>query len=77
MSMSGVRWPTVRVEMFGPDRGVTWVPLDGKPRCASHQGTCLVRASVLGLRGYDDDEFVCHLCMAEHLHASDEPGGAN
>lgn len=58
---------TVQVKPFETTADVVWTGGDGKPRCAKHPGTCLVRASTMHspFTVYPADAYVCARCLRE------------
>ena len=52
----------VTVIPFVTTDDVVWSGRDGKPRCARHPYSCLVRARAIGL---DFDGHLCARCMKE------------
>lgn len=58
---------TVTVTPFETTKDVVWTGGDGKPRCALHPGTCLVRASTLRspFTSYPANAYVCARCLRE------------
>jgi len=60
-------WPIVRIPVNAfrggdPDL-VWWGGGDGKPRCARHRGTCLIKARTVGV-GTNDHDYLCAVILA-------------